>query len=102
MFGGKHDCLQTKLWTLILGHTALCAISFTYPAIAQAQEQGSRQIMLDEFTRARPAKSTAPQSSRSNSTARTRPASFVLWADGSLGDAYLIFPSHERAVAITN
>lgn len=44
-----------KLWTLIVALTALAEVLFGSAVVVQAQEQGSRQIVLEEFTRARPA-----------------------------------------------
>lgn len=47
-------------------------ISFISPVVAQSQEAVSRQIVLEEFLRARPAKSAETSAVVSNSKARTR------------------------------
>lgn len=46
-------------WTLSAVIVANCALSFTSSATAQSQGDGSRQIVLDEFTRARPPAASA-------------------------------------------
>ncbi len=50
----------------------LCAISFAFSVIVQPQEAGSRQIVLEEFIRARPAKSAETPTVVSSSKARSR------------------------------
>lgn len=50
------------LWLLALSVTLLPATYVTSRTLGQSQDDGSRQIVLEEFTRARPATST-PQSS---------------------------------------
>ena len=49
--------IRLKLSSLPLGLALLCATSFNSSTMAQSQEAASRQIVLDEFMRARPAKS---------------------------------------------
>src|ERR1700730_18484023 len=56
----------------VVGLVVLSMLSFTSPAAAQSQEGASRQIGLDEFIRARPAKSAETPAAVSNSKARTR------------------------------
>lgn len=51
---------------------AVLFVPFTSSAIAQTQEEGSRQIVLDEFTKARPARNTVAPTSPSSQTTRTR------------------------------
>lgn len=62
---------SARLWTLTICLTVLSAICAT--ALAQAQDAGSRQIVLDEFTKARPAKSSATPSSPANQTSQRWP-----------------------------
>ena len=64
-------------WTLAVGIAVLGTLSFISPAVAQTQEGSSRQIVLEEFMRARPAKSveTASPLSTSKSRRRKRPIS---------------------------
>jgi hypothetical protein len=62
------------LWTPIIALAAFSAVSFTFPAVAQSQEAGSRQIVLEEFMRARPAKVGETSATISNSKARGRAA----------------------------
>jgi hypothetical protein len=50
----------------------LSTLSFISPAVGQSQEAESRQIVLEEFVRARPAKSAETSAVVSNSKARTR------------------------------
>jgi hypothetical protein len=54
------------------GLAAVFVIACVSPATAHAQEAGSRQIVLDEFTRARPAESSEKAASPSNPKSRTR------------------------------
>ena len=61
------------LWIPAAGLVILT--SFICPAVAQAQEAESRQIVLEEFLRARPAKSAEAQEVVSSSKARTRKSS---------------------------
>lgn len=49
----------SKLWTLIAALAVCLNISFGSSAIAQSQGDGSRQIVLEEFTRARPPATSA-------------------------------------------
>jgi hypothetical protein len=44
-----------QLWKPAFGLAVLSAFSLSSSVMAQAQEEGSRQIVLEEFTRARPA-----------------------------------------------
>jgi len=68
---------SAKLWTLTICLTVLSAICAT--ALAQSQDEGSRQIVLDEFTKARPAKNTAtPSPSNSSGQTRPRPATATI------------------------
>ena len=62
-------------WMSTLCLAALCALSFTSIPIAQSQDEGSRQIVLDEFTKARPAKQSATPSSPASARPKTRPPS---------------------------
>jgi hypothetical protein len=66
------NLINRTLWTLTIGLAVLGAISFNSSAVAQSQEANSRQIVLEEFTRARPAKSAETPAAVSNSKARTR------------------------------
>ena len=50
----------------------LIVLSFLFPPVARSQEADSRQIVLEEFTRARPAKSADTPGALSNSKARSR------------------------------
>jgi hypothetical protein len=52
-----------KLWTLIVALTVCCDIVFGFSSVAQSQNDGSRQIVLEEFTKARPT-DTSPKASR--------------------------------------
>jgi hypothetical protein len=61
-----------QLWKSTIGFAVLCAISFSFQAMAQTQEGTSRQIVLEEFMRGRPAKSGETPAAVSNSKARTR------------------------------
>jgi hypothetical protein len=58
--------------TLGMGLAILAALALPYSAIAQSQDEGSRQIVLDEFTKARPTKNTETPSSPSRTAPRTR------------------------------
>jgi hypothetical protein len=51
---------------------AVFVIVWVSPALGQSQEESSRQIVLDEFTKARPAKASVVLSSPSNRTSRTK------------------------------
>lgn len=55
--------------TLTLGAVDILSSS---TAVAQSQDEGSRQIVLDEFTKARPAKQSVAASDPSNKTTGTR------------------------------
>lgn len=66
------NLINRTLWTLTIGLAVLGMLSFTSSAIAQTQEEGSRQIVLEEFTKARPAKNTVTPTSASSQTTRTR------------------------------
>ena len=61
--------------TLSMGLAILATLSLAYPAIARSQDQGSRQIVLDEFTRARPATPAAvkPRTKARKPVASVRP-----------------------------
>lgn len=48
-------------WMLSASLTVLCALSFTFTSAGQSQSDGSRQIVLEEFARARPAGAAAVQ-----------------------------------------
>jgi hypothetical protein len=61
-----------KLKSLIMILAGFCALSITFSATAQTQDEGSRQIVLDEFTKARPAKSSEKSTSPSSPKAGTR------------------------------
>jgi hypothetical protein len=61
-----------QLWKSTIGFAVLCAVSFSFQAMAQTQEGTSRQIVLEEFMRGRPAKSAETPAAVSNSKARTR------------------------------
>jgi hypothetical protein len=65
--------LTRNLQAVGIGLAILAALSLPHSAIAQSQDEGSRQIVLDEFTRARPAKASATPSSPANQTTRRRP-----------------------------
>jgi hypothetical protein len=64
---------------LVVGLVVLSMLSFTSPAVAQTQEGASRQIVLEEFMRARPTKSaeTTAAVSSSKTRSRTRPSSAI-------------------------
>jgi hypothetical protein len=66
-----------QLWKSTIGFAVLCAVSFSLQAMAQTQEGTSRQIVLEEFMRGRPAKSaeTSTAVSHSKARSRTRPSS---------------------------
>ena len=66
------NLINRTLWTLTIGLAVLGTLSFISPAVAQSQEEGSRQIVLEEFTKARPAKNTVTPTSPSSQTTRTR------------------------------
>lgn len=59
--------------TLVAGFAVLGPVLFTSSVLAQSQEAGSRQIVLDEFTKARPAKASVTPPSTQPSRTRTRP-----------------------------
>lgn len=63
-----------RLWTLIAALAVLSDISFSSSAIAQSQGDGSRQIVLEEFTRARPAAASAKSQAPGRTGSRRRPA----------------------------
>jgi hypothetical protein len=59
-------------WVTMIELAAVFVIAWVSPALAQSQDESSRQIVLDEFTKARPAKASVAPSSPSNQTSRTR------------------------------
>jgi hypothetical protein len=61
-----------RKWTLIFALAPFTVICFSHSTIAQTQEGASRQIVLEEFIRARPAKSVETSVAVSNSKARSR------------------------------
>ncbi len=63
--------LTTPKWTLVAALAVCATISFNSSPLAQSQGDNSRQIVLDEFTRARPATSAKAQPPR---TRRRPPA----------------------------
>jgi hypothetical protein len=65
------------LWTLIATLAVCPNVSFSSSEIAQSQDDGSRQIVLDEFTRARPATTSAKAQPPRTGSRRRPPASAV-------------------------
>lgn len=59
--------------TLMVALVAFSIICFSFVALAQAQEANSRQIVLDEFTRARPAATSAKAQPPVTTGSRRRP-----------------------------
>jgi hypothetical protein len=59
-----------NVWTSIIGLAAFVLIGTASPAIAQTQDDNSRQIVLDSFTKARP-----PKTATSSAGTGTRPPS---------------------------
>ncbi len=68
--------IRWKLSGLHLGLALICAASFTSTAMAQSQEAASRQIVLDEFTRARPV-AAAPKPQAVRTGPRRKPATAI-------------------------
>jgi hypothetical protein len=66
------NLIDRTLWAVTMGLAVLGTLSFTCSAIAQTQEEGSRQIVLEECMKARPAKNTVAPTSPSSQTTRTR------------------------------
>ncbi|MEP6707056.1 MAG: hypothetical protein ABJC05_06030 [Pyrinomonadaceae bacterium] len=64
--------ISRPLCTLAASMAMVSVISFTFRATAQAQEEGTRQIVLDEFTKNRPPKAATTASSPSTQASRTR------------------------------
>jgi hypothetical protein len=72
MTTGIFKLIHRTLRPLNMSLAVLAAISFTSSVAAQTQGDGSRQIVLDEFTKARPAKVSVTPTSPSSQTTRTR------------------------------
>jgi hypothetical protein len=66
-----------RLWTLIAALAVFSDISFSSSAIDQSQGDGSRQIVLDEFTKARPTTTHGKAQAPVRTGSRRRPASAV-------------------------
>jgi hypothetical protein len=62
----------SKLLTMTIGLIVLCTLLITSKAFGQSQEEGSRQIVLDQFIKARPASSTATPTAPANQASRRR------------------------------
>ncbi len=66
-----------QLWKPCFGLALLSAFSISSSVMARAQEEGSRQIVLEEFTKARPAASDRKTQVPVRTGSRRRPASAV-------------------------